>query len=151
MDITKCRYKYCRNGNEVNKEDAIKDGSAYYCKSCHKEKTLKHEIEEYYITNMPTTAIQLLRKVINQLLNDNNYDAEYVLYILKKIHNNKLKINNPFGLGSYCNEGRNITEWKTIKTNKEYQTIKNEIIQSNKNEEITFTYKKNNKKWTDLI
>jgi len=101
---------------------------------------------------MPTTAIQLLRKVINQLLNDSNYDAEYVLFILKKIHVNKLKINNPFGLGSYCNEGRNITEWKKIKTNEEYKNnIKDKIINNDKKEEIKFTYKENNKKWTDLI
>ena len=147
----KCRYKYCKNNFEIAKEDALKINGAYYCPSCHKEKTLKHEIEEYYINNMPTTTIQLLRKVINQLLYTNKYEAGYVLFILKKIHINKLKINNPFGLGSYCNEGRNITEWKVIKTNEEYKSIKDKIIQNNDKEEIKFLYKEDNKKWTDLI
>lgn len=151
VNIIKCRYKYCHNGGNVDKEDSIKEGSAYFCKSCFKEKTLKHEIEEYYIANMPITAIQLLRKVINQLLNDNKYDAEYVLFILKKIHINKLKINNPFGLGSYCNEGRNITEWKAKKASQEYIKIKDEITKIDDMNKVEFVYKKNNKKWTDLI
>lgn len=147
----KCRYKYCRNNNEVDKELAIKDGSAYYCKECHKEKLLKHQIEEYYSVNLPQTSIQILRKVINQLLYTNNYEATYVLFIVKKIHINKLKINNPFGLVSYCNEGRNIEEWTKLKVNKEYKNIKNEVIQYESDSKIEFTYTPNNKKWTDLI
>lgn len=148
----KCRYKYCHNNNEVNKDDAIKEGSAYYCKECFNEKQLKQQIEQYYSTNMPSTAIQILRKVINQLLYKNNYDADYVLYILKKIHNNNLKINNPFGLINYCNDGRNLDQWKKEKTNEEFKSIKNDLIHydSEKNE-IKFTYKPNEKKWTDLI
>jgi hypothetical protein len=147
----KCRYKYCKNDGNVSKEDAIKENGAYYCKDCYKEKSLKQQIEEYYIDNMPTTAIQLLRKVINQLLYTNNYEAEYVLFILKKIHISKSKINNPFGLGSYCNEGRNITEWKAKKVNEEYKAIKDNIISDNKEEGVKFNYKPNNKKQTDLI
>ena len=148
----KCRYKYCTHeNNQVEKADAIKDGGSYFHKDCFKQKSVKQEIEAYYIENLPTTAIQLLRKVINQLINDNHYEAEYVLFILKKIHINNLKINNPFGLGSYCNEGRNITEWKKIKTNIEFKSIKNEIVQNNDENKVKFTYKPINKKWTDLI
>lgn len=147
----KCRYKFCKNNSEVSKEDAVKEGGSYYCKECHKEKTVKQQIEEYYTTNLPTTTIMLLRKVINQLLYTNNYEAEYVLFIIKKIHISKSKINNPFGLASYCNEGRNITEWKSKKIDIEYQAIKNEIIQSNDEDKVKFTYVPSNKKCTDLI
>lgn len=149
--IIKCRYNYCRHNNEVNKEDAIKDGSAYYCKDCYKEKQLKQQIEEYYLVNMPATTIQILRKVINQLLYTNHYDAEYIMFILKKIYINKLKINNPFGLINYCNEGRNIDEWNKIKINQEFQNIKNEIITYENDNKVDFTYKPINKKWTDII
>ena len=73
--VIKCRYSHCKHeGGQVEKEDAIKDGG-YYHKDCHKEKSLKQEIEAYYITNLPQTAIQLLRKVINILLYENNYEA----------------------------------------------------------------------------
>jgi len=147
----RCRYKYCKNGNEISKEKAVKDGG-YYCPECYLEKTLKQEIEAYYIENLPQTSIQLLRKAINTLLYTKNYEAGYVLFIIKKIHINSLVINNPFGVAYYCDEGRNIKEWKKIQTNIEFKSIKNEIIQTNDDEnKVKFTYKPNNKKWTDMI
>lgn len=148
----KCRYKYCLHlDNQVAKEDAIKEKSAYYHKDCFKQKSVKQEIEAYYIENLPQTSIQLLRKAINTLLYTNNYEAEYILFIIKKIHINNMVINNPFGIAYYCNEGRNIKEWKKIKTNIEFKSIKNEIIQSNDENKVKFTYKAVNKKWNDLI
>jgi hypothetical protein len=150
----KCRYKYCKNGNEVSKEEAIKDGNSYYCKDCYKEKTLKQEIEKYYTENLPKTTIQILRKVINQLLYTDKYEAEYILFIVKKIHINNLKINNPFGLKSYCNEGRNQDEWRKININKQYNNIKENIntdFEIDENKKVVFKYKSNKKKWTDLI
>lgn len=148
----KCRYKYCKNSNQVDKSIAIKEGSAYYCPECYKEKTLKQQIEQYYIANMPQTSIQILRKVINQLLYKNNYVAEYILFVLKKIYVNKLKINNPFGLINYCNDMRNFEEWKKNKTNEEYKNIKDKIIQNEEtNNNINFNYKPTDKKWSDII
>lgn len=151
MIVIRCRYKYCKNGNNVQKEDAIKEGNCYFCKDCYKEKVTKQKIEAYYIENLPQTAISLLRKVINQLIYTNQYEAEYVLFILKKIHINNLKINNPFGLASYCNEGRNITEWKNIKINIQFKGMKDKIIQGNDENKVKFTYNPDGKKWTDLI
>lgn len=147
----KCRYAHCKHGGEVSKEEAVKDGSAYYHKECLKEKQTKQEIESYYLENLPQTTIQILRKVINQLISVNKYEAEYVLYIIKKIHINKFKINNPFGLVSYCNEGRYITEWNKKKASQEYNKIKDQINTSNDSEKINYKYQPNIKKWTDII
>jgi len=146
----KCRYSHCKHNFSVEKEDAIKEGGSYFHKDCFKEKTTKQEIEKYYIENFPTTVIALLRKAINKFLYVDNYEAEYVLFIEKKVHINGLKINNPYGLAYYCAEGRYITEWKAIKTNIEYQSLKNEMIQPNNEDKLKFTYKPN-KKWNDLI
>jgi len=147
----KCRYNYCKHNNLVEKEDAIKDSGSYFHKDCYKEKTTKQEIEKYYVENFPTTVMALLRKAINKFLYVDNYEAEYVLFIEKKVHINELKINNPYGLAYYCAEGRYIAEWKAMKTNIEYKIIKNEIIQGGNEDKVQFTYKPNNKKWTDLI
>lgn len=150
--IIKCRYKYCKNNNTVDKEIAIKEGSAYYCPECYREKKLKQQIEQYYSVNMPPTSIQILRKVINQLLYKNNYNAEYILFMLMKIYNNNLKINNPFGLINYCNDGRNLDEWKKIKINEQFKNMQNDINMQNDNEDkVNYTYIPQNKKWTDLI
>lgn len=148
----RCRYKYCPNNNEVSKEDAIKENGVYYCKSCFKERNLKRQIEEYYSVNMPPTVISILRKVINQLLYKNNYNAEYILHVLIKIHNNNFKIYNPFGLINYCNDGRNLDEWKKIKVNEQFKSMQSNISSQYDNEnKVNFVYAPNDKKWTDLI
>ena len=95
--------------------------------------------------------LPLLRKAINILLYESNFEARYILFIIKKIFVNNLKINNPFGVAYYCNEGRNITEWNKLKANIEYKKIKDDIIQSSGEIKTEFTYIPNNKKWTDLI
>lgn len=150
--IIKCRYKFCRHNNEVKKEDAIKEGNSYYCKNCYAEKIAKQQIEKYYLENLPPTTLPILRKVINQLIHTNNYDADYVLFMVKKIHNNNFKINNPFGLINYCNNVKNLEEWQKKKINEEYKNIKDEIVSYDINNEIDFKYIPNNRKrWTDLI
>lgn len=148
----KCRYKYCKNNNEVEKANAIKEGGAYFCKECYKEKSLKQEIEDFYLANMPQTTLQLLRKVIKQLINDNGMDAEYVLYVVKYIKTNNKPLKVPFGLNNYCNNGYMLEEFKKSKVNKVYKEMKNikSDIESNENK-VTFTYKPSTRKITDII
>jgi NAD-dependent SIR2 family protein deacetylase len=146
-----CRYKYCPNDKKVDKDKAIKEGSAYYCPECYNEKQLKREIEDYYNENLPATSIMILRKVINQLLYTNKYEATYILFVLKKIHINSFRIYNAFGLVNYCNDGRNIEEWKKQQINKEYKNMKNNLIQYDIDDKKKFIYKPIIKKYTDLI
>lgn len=151
--ILKCKYKYCKHGGEVAKEDATKVGSSYYHKDCYNEKQLKQEIEEYWNENFPSAQPMILKKVINQLINDKNYECEYVQYVIKYIKTKNKPINNPFGLINYCDslELKNI--YKKYKINLEFNKIKNVEIKYNPidNNEIKFKYKNNNKRITDLI
>lgn len=148
----KCRYKYCKNNNEVNKEDAIKDGTSYYCKECHKEKVIKQEIEEFYLVNMPQATLQILRKVINQLLYQNNRSAEYVLFVLNYIKINNKPLNSPFGIVNYCNNGYILEEFNKKNINKSFKNIKDTITNKiDNNSETKFTYKPSHKKATDII
>lgn len=145
----KCKYSYCKYGGEVKKEDAIKIGNSYFHKQCNHEKIIKQEIEEYYIKNMPTTALQLLRKVIKQIIHDNKYEADYLFFVLKYIKNNNKTLNNPFGLINYCNDGKLVDLYNKQIINKQYNNIKENI----KIEEINkteFRYKPIDKKWTDI-
>ena len=147
----KCRYSYCKHGGEVNKEEAIKEGSSYFHKDCYKEKQLKQQIEEYYLSNMPPCTLQILRKVIKQLIHEKNIEAEYMLFVLNYITNNKKPINNPFGLANYCNEGRVRSEYNKIKIREQYNEMEkpSEIdISTNKN---GYKYKPTNKRITDII
>lgn len=146
----KCKYSYCKNNFNVEKENAIKIGNSYYCKECYEEKQTKQQIEEYYITNMPSTTLQLLRKVIKQLIHEKGLNSKYVLFVLKYIHINKKPINNPFGLLNYCNEGRMVDLYNKQITNMKYKEIKDNI-NSITEEKVDFKYKPNIKKWTDLM
>lgn len=148
----RCRYgDNCKYGGEVDKKIAVKDGNAYYHKECLKEKKLKQQIEEYYMVNMPSTTLAILRKVIKQLLN-NNKSAEYILFTLKYIKKNNKPINNPFGLMNYCNDYKIYEEFKKDIIDEKYKELKNNISKNIYiHDDVKFTYKPKNKKITDII
>lgn len=148
----KCKYSYCKHGGEVDKDKAFREGNNYYHEDCYKEKTLKQEIEEYYLANMKDTTLQLLRKVIKQLIHEKKYDAEFVLYTLKYITKNNKPINSPFGLLNYCTDNRIHTEWKNSIINKQYKEMKeNSNTDTSEDNKVIFTYKPSTKKVTDII
>lgn len=148
----KCRYKYCKHGGEVDKSIAVKEGNAYYHKECLHEKKTKQEIEDYWNNNMPYAVLQILRKVINTLINDKDISADFILFTLKYIKENNKPINNPFGLNSYCTNVDIINRFKKININKKYREIKED---ENNNIEIykkvEFKYNKPKKRNTDII
>lgn len=147
----RCRYKYCKNNGEVNKEDAIKEGNTYYCKECFQEKQIKQQIETFYINNMPPTTLQLLRKVIKQLIHEKGLKPEYVLFVLKYINKNNKPINNPFGLLNYCGDGRLNDLYKKEIINKQFKKIKSVNTENIDKDILSFTYKPNSKKFSNII
>ena len=148
----KCRYSYCKHGGEVDKEKAVKEGNSYYHEGCLREKQLKSDIEQYYLENMPSTTLQLIRKIIKQLIHEKNISADYVLFVLKYIKTNNKPINNPFGLINYCGDNRIYTLFNKQEVNKKFKEFQkvNEYIPS-ENIEVKFTYKNSKKKITDII
>lgn len=146
----KCRYKYCKYGGEVEKSVAVKEGSSYFHEQCYKEKNIKLEIETFWNDNMPNAQPILIKKAINQLVHDKNYEADYVLYVIRYIKNHQRKINTPFGLLNYCDSLEMKNTYKKYKTIVEYDKIKNIEIDYEP-EVIKFTYKKSDRKITDLI
>lgn len=147
----KCRYgDNCKFGGEVEKKDAHKDGSAYYHKECWDEKICKQEIEAFYMGNMRPTTLQILRKAVKQLLSK-DIEARYILHIIKYIHSNNKPLNNPFGIASYCLEGRNIDAWNKMKINKKFKEMDKEIEKIEKEDVVKFTYKLSKKRITDII
>ncbi|MGL5649271.1 MAG: hypothetical protein ACRDDY_15635 [Clostridium sp.] len=148
----KCRYKFCKNNNEVSKKDAIKESTAYYCKECYQEKQNKKAIEEYYSVNMTSCTIQNLRKAIKQIVNDKGFDSEYLLFTVKYIKEHNKPINYPFGLLNYVNNLDIKRAWKTYQEKEDYKEIKDDILNSeDKEKEVKFQYKNNNKELFKLI
>jgi hypothetical protein len=147
----KCKYKYCKNNNEVSKDNAIKIGNSYYCKECYKEKCDKEKIEKLILEKLPTSVIAIVRKVINQLIYDKGYNSDYVVFIASKILKENMALNNPFGIIGYCSNNYNYKEWQSKIVNEKFFDLKNDMENMNhSNEEVTFNIKQN-KKWTDII
>jgi hypothetical protein len=147
----KCKYKYCKNNNEVIKENAIKIGNSYYCKQCYKEKNDKGKIEKLIIEKLPTAVITIVRKVINQLIYDKGYDSEYVLFVVSKILKDNMVLNNPFGIISYCTNNHLYKEWQTTIINEKFLDFKTTMKNTNNDSEKVVFNITQSKKWTDII
>ena len=80
----KCRWSHCKHGGEVDKSEAVQVGSAYYHKDCYTEKKSIEDISAVYTERVdPNPIIPAIRKVINDLVFNKGYDAEYLLYAVK--------------------------------------------------------------------
>ena len=101
---------------------------------------------------MPSCTLQILRKVIKQLIHEKNNSADYVLFVLECIHKNNKPINNPFGLINYCNDYKLKNEFNKQLIKEKYKEINdvNELNIDSENE-VKFTYKSNKKKVTDIL
>lgn len=117
----KCRYKYCKLGGEVSKEEAIKDGRAYYHKECYQEKQNKKEIREIILDQIPTETSTLVSSIILDIVNKKNIDSNYVLFALKESIRSGFKIYNAKGLYTIANSKINKDKYKKL------------FIQQNKN------------------
>lgn len=137
---------YC--SNEVAKEEAVKDGR-YYHKDCYRTKQGKKEIEEYWFEEINAgTLIQVLRKVIKDIVE--LYDVDYVLWVLKKCKQSNIKLQYPQGLKGCCDKKEFKDEWNKSKTILEYSKIKNEIMDFCNND-VAFNYVSSNRKVSDII
>ena len=105
---------YC--GEDVPKEEAIKDGR-YYHKKCYRIKQGKREIEDYWLSQINSgTVLQLLRKCIKDWVE--LYEVDYVLYVLKKVSEEGIKLQYPQGLKRLLDESRYKESWQKIKIRK---------------------------------
>ena len=134
----KCAYVNCKLGKEVDKEDAVYIGRKYYHKDCYKKKDKKESCKKILIDmNFIDKNINIALK---RLIDDENFDAEYVEFAINYIKNNKLKLTNPFGLKYYLQNFNIQTDYETairIKTIKEMKSVEFKI-----EDESKFSYKK---------
>ena len=136
---------YC--GEDVPKEEAIKDGR-YYHKKCHRIKQGKREIEDYWLSQINSgTVLQLLRKCIKDWVE--LYDVDYVLYVLKKVGEDGIKLQYPQGLKRLLDESRYKEGWQKLKILQDYNKEKDKEMGIGA--DVEFKYNPKNKKITDII
>ena len=140
----KCRYKHCKLGGEVEKEEAIKVGSAYYHKECRKEIEHKKQIEDLYYNKFKLNEhIGKVKSAINKYVDE--YGTEYVLYIL----NQDVKLNSIYGVSYYLKDNRFRDDYNKAKA----KLIKFDIneIEVEKPKEIKYKKPKKQQLWGDMI
>ena len=89
-EVRRCRYKCCLHDTKTidkNKDEFIKNKSAYYHKDCYEQK-LKNDYKE---TTTDTYKINhdsaIEQDILTSLFNE-GYSKEYILFILKNLINN---------------------------------------------------------------
>lgn len=136
---------YC--GEDVPKEEAIKDGR-YYHKKCHRIKQGKREIEDYWLSQINSgTVLQLLRKCIKDWVE--LYDVDYVLYVLKRVGEDSIKLQYPQGLKRLLDESKYKEGWQKLKILQDYNKEKDKEMGISA--DVEFKYNPKNKKITDII
>ena len=95
----KCRWTHCKHGGEVDKDDAVKVGSAYYHKDCYAEKeAIQNIINLYHEKVDPRPIESYLRGTVNSLIYKDKYSAEFLLYAFRYCLNSGWTFNHPAGL-----------------------------------------------------
>lgn len=96
-----CGYTFCKHsGERVPSEIAVKDGSRYYHPDCHKEKLTKKQISDiYYQFYKSSEDYKVVMKAVNNLVNNQGYDASFVLYVLCQCIKEKVPYKSIFSLG----------------------------------------------------
>lgn len=130
----KCRYSHCKLGGEVEKEDAIKEGSMYYHKECYKKKEVKSEIRDIF------QARGMVQRDINislkRAIDDEEYNLEYIKYV---VINRQKEIIDPYKLLYQLKIDKNYEEY--VKKNSLKQQLKiNQFIKTQNIDNVGFDF-----------
>lgn len=95
----KCGYKHCLHGGEVDKNEAVKDGTRYYHIDCLKEKNDIQAVFDLYVERVDATPIfTQLRSTINEIVYKRGCKPEFLLFALKYYLDMGKNLNYPAGL-----------------------------------------------------
>lgn len=98
--MVKCRYANCLHENkELDKNEAVKSGAAYYHSDCLRTKEQMKQIEDLFITRVnPNAIISQLRGVIKTLAITRGLGSDFLLFGLQYYIDHKIPLNYPQGL-----------------------------------------------------
>lgn len=140
----KCRYKHCKLGGKVDREDAIKIGNAYYHKECRREIEHKKEIERLYYEKFKLKeSFAKVRGAINKYVSE--YPTDYILHIL----NQDIKLNSVYGISYYLRDSRFQKRYERDKA----KLVKFDInkVEIEEPSDIAYSNKPKKQLWGDII
>ena len=140
----KCKYTQCKLGGEVEKDVAVKDGSAYYHKECYDKKKFKQDIQEYFNNKRKYFVKRDWNIALSRMIDGQGLDIEFVDFVAKKKFES---IDQPYKIMYYCKFDDLKNEYNEILKNKlkkkQSEEIKNVKIEDT---DYSFVFKKEQQK-----
>lgn len=147
----KCRYAYCKNNNNVEKEEAIKVGSAYYCKACYEEKEAKQKISMILQSMFRNETRQSINKCVAEIVHNKCFQTDYILYVLDHIEKSKCTLKGLYHIVYYLNDYKIRSQYDDMNKRKKYSEMKQSTFKSD-NKEVEFHYKSSSGKgWCKVL
>jgi len=109
----KCGYNNCKFNGNVEKDIAIKFKKRYYHKECYNKKTKKRQI--YEVLKNQKFASKTINFALKQMVDDDNMDVDFLLFVTNYVIDNKEELNNPFGIKYYSQNYKIIDKYKKKK------------------------------------
>lgn len=136
----KCRYKYClHDTTEMNKEDAVLVGKAYYHEDCLRESENKKKVVELFHDHVNTNVVYAqLQAVIHNIIHTKKVDSEFLVFALQYYINHRIPLNYPQGLYYVVQNKDAKAAWEKLKVKEQKQEF---VFDMDSAEETSFTYK----------
>lgn len=109
--MLKCGWTHC--GQPIyDGQEKVKIGKRWYHAECAHEKELINDTITKFIEQVNHTDITVLRKIINDIIYNENKPAEYVMFALDyAIAHPEMKLTFPQGLYRICNDQNVLHTW----------------------------------------
>lgn len=144
--IVKCRYSHClHETKELNAEDSMKQGSAYYHKDCFKTKDDIQRIIKLFSerANQNVVYAQLF-KTVNNIIFEKGISSDFLLFSMNHWLNAGHQLNYPGGLYYVIQDKSAQSEYKRLQ-NLKLMDQQKDAFEIHDSTESKFEYKPNNR------
>ena len=139
----KCRWKHCKYGGEVSKDEAVQVGIAYFHPQCYAEKEAIQKIIDVYHKRVDAHPIEgFLRKTVNDLVLKEDVNAEFLLFALNYCLDHGWKLRYPAGLKYVAKDDKSRSIWEAQQDKIIKQQIKAQTTTENNDFVVDFSLPK---------
>ena len=111
--MLKCGWTHCEYGYITDDQKKVKVGKRWYHEDCARERELINDIVTKFIEQVNDAQIPVLRKVVNDIIYNENKPAEFVMFALDyAIAHPEVKLMYPQGLYRVCGSIDVLNAWK---------------------------------------
>lgn len=137
-----CRYKYCKEKEELTEETAETISSFKYHSKCAKKLKGKKAIRDFYCEKVSNTVVMSqLNKVIQTMIDEKDVPPEYFYFALRYAINHDIPIKSPLTLHYILDNYEIKGAYKKFQS----KNMKKEVVVPVEEKEITFNIQQETK------